>query len=162
VATQQANGGVGFARKSTLDKAKQTNKAIFGCENISQTTDRKNKLSLNNPMYDKDVVDKLKASNLRIYGSECVLKNANIRDGISKTNLRKYGTENAGSLTINEALNIKMGYKYKAFENMHLCRPLFDRESYEGLGNEYEWECLTCGNIFSQTLSSNRLNPVCV
>ena len=160
VDTLKKNGGVGFARRDILEKSRKTTMKEYGVDNISASDTRKKEMIEKNPMFSETIRNKVRNTVFAKYGVGCVFENSEVKTAIQKTNVEKYGVENAGSLTIDDALAEKMRRKYNTFQQLFSIQPLFTFDEYRGIGYTYLWKCV-CGNVFEQELSSNRLYPIC-
>ena len=104
----------------------------------------------------KEANVKRKQTNLIKYGYQVCSKNEKVKQKMKQTNMKKYGNQ-FGVKNIEETIE-------KSRNKMHqiswinfskfqkFVKPNFSFAEYNGIGKEYEWKCILCGNIFKQTL----------
>ncbi len=125
-------------------KRKKTLLKKYGVENVSQID---------------EVKKKKKKTCLKNYGVESPLQNEKVMEKTKKTNLKKYGVENISQ--IDEVKQKKQAKSIEKYAGLVVERikkgniEFVDEDKYTGqrcsLSNEnveYEFRCLTCGNVF--------------
>jgi rubrerythrin len=118
-----------------------------------------------------DILEVRKQSNLLKYGNTNVLASDFGKAKIKHTLMEKYGVDNytktqeykewaTGKKRSTEAVDkvrLKHLEKYynKLTEKFSNVKPLFELSEYQGVAGykKYDWECLECGNIFTDSIS---------
>jgi rubrerythrin len=118
-----------------------------------------------------DVIEVRKQTNLKKYGSTNVLASDFGKAKIKKTLMEKYGVDNytktdeykkwaTGKTHSKEAVDkVRLKHLEKYYngleEKFSNVKPLFDLSEYQGVAGykKYNWECLECGNVFSDSIS---------
>ena len=134
-------GGVGMSSPEIKLKIKNTNVERYGKENVFSCKEIIKK-STRNKDY-KSSSAKAKFTNLKKYGVECVL---------SLDEIRNKSTSNVHDKMVKEIFE---GNRLK-----NKCIPKFKPEDYDGVTNNYQFECVDCGNIFSGNLDDGKI-PTC-
>ena len=111
--------------KISREKYKQTNLEKYGCENVLQNEDIKNKR---------------KKTNLERYGCENALENVEIRNRIKQTNIEKYGCEYIGQSQI-----IKNKIKKTNIER-YGCENILENEEFRNKIKETFFKKYGCEN----------------
>ena len=86
------NGGIGLANPSTKKKAQQTNLKKYGVENSYNIPSVMDKTIHNNPMKNKDIIEKIRNNCINEYGVDWHSKRYDVKEKTLKTNIEKYGS----------------------------------------------------------------------
>lgn len=121
-----------------------------------------------------DTIDKREKTSLEKYGVKNIFEN---KEYIQKKTKEKYGVTNVSKLpeveekkretyeknreeTVKNKLNNNFHKVMARIIEQYNVKPLFTVKEYEGVQNNYKWECIDCGHIFLSNLKDGSF-PVC-
>lgn len=135
------------------------------CAKKDPDVQRKKEASLlKNPNWKETAAKKAKATNQQKYGFDTPLKNKDILQKRKETNLRLYGSTEvlSSSSAIREKITseIAVNKVFSRIDSFSHVIPLFTRGDFTTADNTYAWKCLGCSSVFSATLNDGNI-PRC-
>ena len=110
----------------------------------------------------KELLEKVKQTNLERYGVENPSQNKKVQNKRKKTNLERYGVEYPWNQhwVVRNNIDIKKENYYQNLNIKTNCIPLFKINEYNGIKNYYKWKCNDCETMFFDTLYRGKI-PLC-
>ncbi len=135
------------------------------CAKKDPDVQRKKEASLlKNPNWKEIAAKKAKATNQQKYGFDTPLKNKDILQKRKETNLRLYGSAEvlSASSMIREKITheIASNKVFSRIESFSHVIPLFTRDDFSTADNAYTWKCMGCSCTFSSALNDGNI-PKC-
>ena len=143
--------------KRINDKRIITNRKKYGVDNISQLDFIKDKKAQKGYSFErKDIVERIRNTNLEKYGTEFPSQNENIKEKVKETNLERYGVEYYSQTEESKNRIKETNLKKYGVDNIMLSKEFRDKFNISNelgfinyLGNRlYEFKCLECNNIY--------------
>lgn len=160
--------------KEVKNKIKKNNIEKWGVGSYTETDEFKEKAKkswlsnygVDNPSKSPEIVDKKIKTCLKNWNTKWPQQSQKIRNKSIKTNLDKYGFDNPtkSSEIRNKTSNTRLKKEYdRFFTNKKISdkvKPLFDVSDYDGINQEYKFECKECGSTFEWMLRGGKI-PRC-